>query len=219
LQLQLQQLQQALAAQQTTAQQNPAAPAPAAITPKRKGVIRIGVLLPSIMWQQAEGEVMPPSIAEDIRTLTIGFLTGETVETIPITARIAQLAVPEAKKYECDALLAVNLQRTPGKSKAGMFSALRAATVMVPGLGTLNRGVMVGTQVATAAASAAEGLASSTRPKDTMTFRYDLTVPGGAALATGQSQAKAEAAGQDLLTPIVTAMAEAVVKKLVMPQP
>jgi len=215
LQQEVQRLQQIIAAQQTaTPPQNPPAVTAPVITPKRKGVVRIGAIFPSVTWQQAEGETTPPGIPEDLRTMTVAFLSGDNIETIPIIARLPQLAISEAKKSECDALLSLTLQRTPGKSKTNMFGALRAAGGMIPGLGTLNRGVMVGTQIAAAATNAASSIAGGIRPKDSISFRYDLTIPGGATLTTGQSDVKAQSAGQDVLTPIMTAMADSVLKKL-----
>lgn len=215
LQQEVQRLQQVIAAQQTATppQNQPPVTAPV-VPPKRKGVVRIGALFPAVTWQQAEGETAPPGIPEDLRTMTVAFLSGDGIETIPIMARLPQLAVSEAKKNECDAVLSLTLQRTPGKSKTNMFGALRAAGGMIPGLGTLNRGVMVGTQIAAAATTAASSIAAGVRPKDSISFHYELTIPGGGTLTTGQSEVKALSAGQDVLTPIMTAMAETVLKKL-----
>jgi hypothetical protein len=67
--------------------------------------------------------------------------------------------------------------------------------------------------MASTAISTAANLSSNTKSKDQFTFDYSLVSTGDNSVKVGNSlKAKAKSDGEDVLTPMVEAMAEAVSK-------
>jgi len=185
---------------------------------KREGVTRIGVISPFVDFQ---GSPDSQALAVQLLTVVISYLQAPTLEVIPLAARVPAAAALEARTAACDVVLTVNATRTSAKAKGGVFGAARHLPIgMLPGVGAMAGSAgMIAAQAATVAASAAASLAASTQPKDTMTFEYTLSnVSSGAVVATNKRSAQAKQAGEDLITPMVSSMANTIVPQLLEPK-
>ncbi len=179
------------------------APAP---NVKRAGVIRIGIVQPRMDLGPAS-----TNAAETLRGLLGQYLSGPTLETVPLTAMLPIQAASEGQQKQCDYILYVGLSQ----KKSGGFGLLRSAQSMagmVPVLGMAGRaGAIVGQAAAQTALSAAGQVASGVKAKSEVSLEYQLIAPGATSpLAANSERAKAQSEGQDVITPMVEHAAAAI---------
>jgi hypothetical protein len=187
-----------------------ASPGPTTLGKKREGVKRIGVLTPIVDFQSSSTSQLA---AAQVLAIVVSYLQAPTLEVVPLTAKVPAAAALEAKTSECDDVLTINVARAPGKSKANAL-AKRWGFGGMPGL-TMNASALMAVQAGASTASAAAWLASLTQEDDTVTFTYTLSnAASNAAFATDKRSAKAKETGEDLITPLVSAMANAIVPEL-----
>jgi hypothetical protein len=168
----------------------------------------IAIVLPSV--QGVEGDAT--QVASSVRELLASFLTGPSMRAVPLDARLASQAIEEAKQKECGRVLtaALTRKRSSGGGLLGRVVGQAGTTAAwsLPGGGV---GAAVVRGAAVAATQTASELASSTKAKDEMRLEYRLSpVSGGATLGPKTESAKAQIDGEDLLTPLVEKVAEAV---------
>ena len=177
----------------------------------RAGANCIAIALPTV--QGVPGSAV--DAASGLRDLMISYLTGPSTKIVSIEARLPSQAIEEAKQKGCEPLLFLSLTRKAGGGK-GLVKALGQAAGTsawyLPGGGT------VATESARAAAAAglqtASSLASSTKAKDEVQLEYRLQSAGGQVeFGPKTEHQKATADGEDLLTPVVTRAAEAIVTR------
>jgi hypothetical protein len=173
----------------------------------------IAITLPSV-----EGVDDSIRVAESVRALFVSFLTGPTIKSIALDARLASQATMEAKQKNCTRVLTISLTRKAGSAGGHKLGAIgqaaATASSYVPYSGAAGE-VAVGASVASA--EAVSNLAYSTHAKDEMQLDYRVTtVDGATILAPKSDKAKAKSNGEDLVTPLVTrasqAIADAVLK-------
>ena len=196
----------AFVAAATVASAQDAAPAAAADAPC------IAIVLPSV--QGVEGSAT--QVAEGLRELLTSYLTGPTLRTITLEARLPSLATEEAKQKGCGHVLTTTFTRKAGGG-GGFGRALgraagTAAWHMPYGYGA---GSAVARGAAVAAAEAVGTVASSTKAKDEMKMDYRLTPLGGSGRPVAKSEkTKAQTDGEDIVTPLVEKAAEGIVTAL-----
>jgi hypothetical protein len=188
------------------------------IAPKRPGVIRIGVLAPTVQFDGLADPSATQLMAGQVMTIATSYLQAPTVETISLRARVPAAANAEAKALDCDDILILSLARKSAKSKSGLLGMSRHLPIgIIPGIGGIaqSTGGVIATEAATMAAGAAASIASSIQPKDTVTFDYSLTsVKSGSAVVANKVAATAKQAGEDVITPMMSAMATAMMTEL-----
>ena len=181
-------------------QQSPGSPTPSS-SPTSKC---IALPLPSL--RGAEGS--STELATALRDLVSTFLTGPSLRTISLDARLTEQAIEEARQKTCDSLLTITLTRK--RSSGGGFGrvlgdAAGAAAWHMPygAMATAARSVAI------AGSTAVSSMASNTRAKDELQLEYRLLSGTGTqpVLRDGKDSAKAKADGEDLLTPLVERMA------------
>ncbi len=79
-------------------------------------VIRIGVVMPNVELQDANGEVEPGAA---LRNTYAALINAETIQIVPLEARLTTLALDEAAKKECDFILNLSLVQEIAKSGGG----------------------------------------------------------------------------------------------------
>jgi hypothetical protein len=146
-----------------------------------------------------------------LRDLMASFLTGPSLRTVVIDARLATQAAEEARQKDCGAILTITLTRK--KSGGGVLgrvvgNAAGAAAWHLPYGGSA--GTTAARSAAIAGAAATSTLASNTKAKDELHIEYRLSFAGADAAHEGNDSIKAKADGEDLLTPLVERMATAV---------
>lgn len=182
------------------------APAPAQ-NPKKPGVVRIGIVQPTMDMGPAAANA-----GEALRVLLSQYVSGPTMETVPLTAMLPIQAAAEGQQKQCDYIL----YGTLSQKKSGGFGLLKGAQSMagmVPVLGMAGcAGAVVGQAAAQTALSAAGQLASGVKAKSEVSFEYQLISPGATSpLVSNTDKAKAQSDGQDVIIPMVERAAMAIV--------
>jgi hypothetical protein len=165
------------------------------------------LVLPSVTG--AQGNAV--DLGETVRALFASYLTGPTLRSVIIAARLPAQAVEEAKEKQCGRVLLVSItQKRAGKGGGvgrTIASAGSAAAWYIPGGGI---GASVARTAAAGVSSAVGSIASTTQAKDEIAMTYTLKTLGDRVLLTRSDKAKAQANGEDLLTPLVERAATAI---------
>jgi hypothetical protein len=183
----------------------PGDPGPASVSGSAGGTC-IAIGLPSVRGVDGNAS----SLAGSLRELIASFLTGPSLRTVSLDARLASMALEEAAQKECGLLLTVTATRQKHAGRFGrvMGQAAGAAAWHLPYGGTAATAVT--RTAAITAAVAASTLASETRSKDELQVEYRLVATDGRLVREGLDRAKAKSDGEDLLTPLVERLAESV---------
>jgi hypothetical protein len=172
----------------------------------------IAIVLPSV--QGIEGSAT--SVGATVRDLFASYLTGPSVQVVPLEARLASQAMEEARQRHCPHVLTLTVTHKRG---GGGFSriagqAAGSAAWHIPGGGSVGSAVVRGAAIGTTEAIAA--LATSTKAKDEIQLEYRVSSPAGATeVGPTREKRKAKFDGEDLLTPLVEKAAQAIVGTLV----
>lgn len=151
-----------------------------------------------------------------VRDVFVSFLSGPSMQPVPLEARVRQLAIEEAKQKNCAYFVSASLSRKRGGGGSAFGQALgRAAGTAawyVPGAAGVGGAVVRGLSVG--AAEAMQQIASSTRAKDEVRLEWTLTpLSSPSASPTSKNdKLKASSDGEDLLTPLVQRAAETIVQ-------
>lgn len=168
----------------------------------------IAMVLPS-----ARGVDDATAFATSLRELFASYLTGPSLRAVPLDARLTSQATEEARQKGCSHMLLVSVARKrndgSGVGRVLGRAAGAAASYGVPYGGTAATAAARGAVVA--GAYAISNAAETTRAKDEITLEYRIATLeriGGASAKTHKAKAKSD--GEDLLTPIVEAVSEAI---------
>ncbi len=182
----------------------PTSAAPAAVNePKKAGVMRICLVTPRA--QMSGGDTA--QAAEAVRTTFNNFLTGPTIETAALTARLPSQAIEEARQSGCGYVLYTSVTQKKGGSGGGgllgrALGNVASSSVYIPG------GSSVGGAVARSAAISGvytvAQMASSIKARDELILEYKLEATDGVGPSVAKTEkAKAKEDGEDVLTPLV----------------
>lgn len=197
----------------------PVAPT-AQLEPKKEGSIRIGVVtIKTTIKQDKTGQEM----AEVIRNRWYSFLSGPTIELIPIDARIPQQINIEAGQKDCDFVLysAVG-QKTKGSLFGGFIKVAvpvlaNAVPVGVGGTVATSTSQSIRNSVQEGAKDAAKNMAnqaaSKISAKDQVTLDYIFVkVNSSSPLLVKTLKGKAKADGEDIISPLIEQAAGQIVE-------
>jgi len=160
----------------------------------------VALVLPRV--QGVEGSA--GDVAAGVRDLFAKYLSGPSIRTIMLDARLASQAMEEVRQKACAYVLTVTLthKRGGGMLKKALVQGAGSAAWFLPGGGSVGSAVVRG--VAIGGAQAMATMASSTRAKDEMRLEYGVAAVNGSALLPPTSdKAKAQADGEDIVTPLV----------------
>jgi hypothetical protein len=186
-------------------------------TPKKQGVIRIGLLLPSV--QMSSGN--PAQAAEAVRNTFASYLTGPTIEVVPLTARLPALAMDEARQSQCDYVLSSSMTVKKGGAGGSMFgraigNIAGSAAGHIPGGGSAATGAARSTLITGVYTTAA--IASSIKAKDEVKLDYNLQpINSTSAPLSNTAKTKASHDGEDVVEGLVQRAATAVVSAIAKP--
>jgi hypothetical protein len=171
----------------------------------------VGLMLPSVIG--AAGDAT--AIATGIRELLASYLTGPSVRTLAIDARLTSLAVEEARMKSCGHVLVVKVTQQRREGGGGLLGrtigrAAQSAAIYTPtgsAAGAIARGTVL------TSGEALTALSESTKAKDEFRMEYTLlrTEATSPPSAPSEYVGKAKRDGEDVITPIVERIAEAVV--------
>lgn len=165
------------------------------------------LVMPSVTG--AQGSAV--QLATTVRDLFATYLTGPTLRAVELDARLPSQAVQEAQQKQCDRVLLVTIvqKHRGGGSAIGQAVGQAAGTAAwyIPGGGV---GAAVARSTGEGVASAVSSIASGTRAKDELQMEYTLKTVAGQTLLKRSDKAKAQANGEDLITPLVERAAMAI---------
>ena len=167
----------------------------------------VALLLPSV-----EGVEDATAVASSVRAIFQSYLTGPSLRSIDLDAKLASQATQEARQKNCTKILTVTVVRKQaggGGNKVGAIAHAAGTTAAYIPLPNYGSAVAVG--AARGGAEAVAGVARTTRAKDeiTMTYRVD-TADGAPIVPLKTDKAKAKSNGEDLLTPLIARASDAV---------
>ena len=155
---------------------------------KKPGVIRIGLLLPSVKTSAGN----EAQTAEALRNNFARHLNGPGVEVVTLSARQPSQAIEEARQGQCDYVLSASM------------------TVKKGGGGSMF-GRAIG-NIAGAAAGHVPGGGSAIKAKDEVSLEYKLDhVETAKTSLSNNDKAKASTDGEDVISPLVQRASEAIV--------
>jgi hypothetical protein len=184
---------------------------PSAVGAKKAGVVRIGL---AGVKTGAVGEgISAADLSAAVQNTLMQYLKVPNVEVITLDARLSSAIDSEAKQKECDYVLFINASHKKGGGGGfGMFSSVIAPAIGRTGIGhTGSTAGNIAGQVATQSIVSAGSASSNVKSKDEITLDVKMQQPGGAAVLTKQVKKKASSNGEDIITPLVEQVAQAVV--------
>jgi len=165
---------------------------------------------------QVEASTNAAAAIDAVRETFSSYLSGPSISTQPLTARLASLAREEAKQAGCPYLLVTTVKLVNKRSGGGLLGQIAAGAARQ---GALEAGVTSGSTVGRIAGSAAHvGLSQASlnyaitvRNKDELTLGYRLEAADGKVLLDQREKRNAKSDGEDVLTPVIQIAAEAIV--------
>jgi hypothetical protein len=188
--------------------------APATVGAKKAGVVRIG--LASVKVGAVGEHLTAADLAAAIQNTLGEYLKGTKIEVVQLEAKLSSAVESEAKEKECDYILNASVSHKKGGGGFGMLGSMVAQSVSSVGYGTGNRvGSVVG-QVAAHSIITASAMSANVKSKDEITLDVKMNAPGNsAAVLTKQAKAKAKSNGEDIITPVVEQIAQAIFNTVV----
>jgi hypothetical protein len=175
--------------------------------PQAPGKACIALLLPSV-----DGVDDATAVATSVRSLFESYLTGPSLQSMMLDAKLASQANEEARQKECPRILTVTVSRkagSTGPSKAGAIARAAGTTAGYVPIPSVGGAIAAG--AAEGGAVAVSDLAYQTHAKDEVTMSYKVVTADGATIMPLKTDsAKAKSNGEDLLTPLIAKASEAV---------
>lgn len=167
----------------------------------------VSLLLPAV-----EGVDNAIAVATSVRAIFESYLTGPSLKSVLLDAKLASQANEEAKQKDCTKILVVTVNRKAGNNGPSKLSTVaRAAGTTAAYIPLPGYGASVAAGAARGGAEAVADVAYNTHAKDQMTLGYKVvTADGSTILPVKSVSAKAKSNGEDLLTPLIAKASEAV---------
>ena len=202
-----------------------------------EGKLIVGVALPRAQLGQGNGA--SADVAEPVRQALMSYLKGPMIEVIALEARIPQQIAAEADVKSCAFVLYTDVAQVPKGGGMKMFKKLAPIAGVLPLLGGGGMG-NIGAQMAASAVAQtamqaqmadaqedamANAMAaingaqkSNVKAGDSLTLQYKLVKHGQEQPAKSDTiSGKAKSNGEDVLSPMIEAVAVAVVGSLSAP--
>jgi hypothetical protein len=171
----------------------------------------VALLLPSV-----EGVDDATAVATSVRSIFESYLTGPSLKSVLLDAKLASQANLEAKQKECTQILTVSVTRKAGNTGPSKLSSVARAAGTTAAYTPIPYGGSIAAGAARGGAEAVADVAYNTHAKDEVTMTYKVvTAEGGTLLAPKTVSAKAKSNGEDLLTPLIAKASEAVAGTIV----
>jgi hypothetical protein len=176
--------------------------------------IRVGIVMP-------RAELGPgfsgDAVAEPLRGLVAHYLSGPMMDLVSLASLVSQQIDAEAQSKQCDYILYVSAtQKKTGGNGMSLFKGATTVANMMPmvQMAKMTGGMIAAAGTAASAATATQeavSLSKGVKAKSEVSLEYKLQAPGNPAVVSQQvfSQ-KAETDGDDVLTPLIGKLAEAV---------
>lgn len=182
------------------------------VGPKQAGTVRIG--LANVKVGAVGDGITSADLAGAVQNSLGEYLKGTKIELVPLSAKLSSAIENEAKQKECDYVLYANVSHKKGGGGGfgGMFGQAIATGIGQTGIGATGSTIgNVAGQIATQTIVSAGAASANIKPKDEITLDVKMNQPGNAsAVLTKQAKAKAKSGGEDIISPVVEQIAQAV---------
>jgi hypothetical protein len=168
----------------------------------------VALTLPSV--QGVDGPAA--NYGSGVRDLFASYLTGPSIKTITLEARLPSQAALEARQKGCGQVLLASDTRKRNEGKTGgiLGQAAGIAVMRTPGAGGVAGAVASGATWATG--EAIYRFSSQVKAKDEIELSYRLGPPDSVEAAKPvTSKGKAKSDGEDVLTPLIEKAASTIV--------
>jgi hypothetical protein len=175
-----------------------------------QATIKLGVALPKVNFTDGANN---GQMAQAVRSAAAQYFQGSNIEVVQIEAMLPNAVAGEAKEKGCQYVLQIAVSQKKGGGGFGMFKAIAPVLSSVAPMAGIsgNLAGQVAGSVASQAIMSAASMSSSTKSKDTFTFDYALvTLADNSVKVTNSLKAKAKSDGEDVLSPMLESMAEAI---------
>ena len=168
----------------------------------------VALTLPSVLGVDGPAT----NFGTGVRDLFVSYLTGPSIKTVTLDARLPSQAALEAREKGCGQILLMSVTRKHSEGKTGgiLGQAAGIAVMRTPVGGGLTGTIASG--ATWASGEAIYRFSSQIRAKDEIELSYRLGTPDAVETARPvTSKAKAKTDGEDVLTPLVEKAASAIV--------
>jgi hypothetical protein len=153
------------------------------------------------------------STAEAIRTMLVQYMSGPTIDIVPLESRIPVNIESEAASKHCDFVLysTLTLKKNGGTSRwGGTLKKVAPVAALIALSGTKMSNVA--STVARVLVEVTGEVTSEIKKKDEITFEYRMVTIGGALpIVANKEKVKAKEDSEDVLSPMLAMNAEVVV--------
>lgn len=181
------------------------------VGPKQAGTVRIG--LANVKVGAVGDGITSADLAGAVQNTLGEYLKGTKIELVPLSAKLSSAIESEAKQKECDYVLYANVSHKKGGGGfGGMFGQAIATGIGQTGIGATGSTIgNVAGQIATRTIVSAGAASANIKPKDEITLDVKMNQPGNAAaVLTKQAKTKAKSGGEDIISPVVEQIAQAI---------
>jgi hypothetical protein len=171
---------------------------------KKQGVIRIGM---ANVKTGSVGEGMnAQELAAAIKNTLAEYLKSPKIELVNIDAKLPSAIDAEAKEKECDYVIYAQVSHKKGSGGFGVFSKI------APVIGSVIPGGNVAETAASTTVYTAASASANVKAKDEISLDVKLNQPGNSTpTLSKQAKAKAKSDGEDIISPLVEQIAQAIV--------
>ena len=181
---------------------------PSTVGAKKQGVVRIGM---ATVKTGSVGEgVNAQELAAAIKNTLAEYLKTPKIELVDLEAKLPSAINAEAKEKECDYVIYASVSHKKGGGGFGMFSKIAPIVGgVLPSTGATS--TVVGS-VATQSVYTAASISGNIKSKDEISLDVKVNAPGSStAVVSKQVKAKAKSDGDDIISPLVEQIAQAIV--------
>jgi hypothetical protein len=174
--------------------------APTEIGAKKEGVVRIGMA--TVKVDKVGEGINAQDLAATIKNTLAANLKSPKIEIVQIEAQMPSEIDAEAKTKECDYVIYANASHKKGGG-FGVFSKI------APVIGSVIPSTGATSAVATQSIYTAASMSQNIKAKDEISLDVKLN-QNGAAVVSKQVKAKAKSDGEDIISPLVEQVAQAI---------
>ncbi|HEY0427080.1 MAG TPA: hypothetical protein VGC76_04660 [Pyrinomonadaceae bacterium] len=174
---------------------------------KKAGVVRIGMA--AVKTGSVGDGINAQDLAAAIKNTLAEYLKSPKIELVDIQAKLPATIDAEAKEKECDYVIYANVSHKKGGGGFGVFSKIAPVVGgIIPSTGATST---VAGAVATESVYTAASMSGNIKSKDEISLDVKLSAPGSAAaVVSKQVKAKAKSDGEDIISPLVEQIAQAI---------
>ncbi len=177
---------------------------PTEVGAKKEGVIRIGMA--SVKTGSVGEGMNAQELAAAIKNTLAEYFKMPKIEIVDLQAKLPSAIDAEAKEKECDYVVYAGVSHKKGGGGFGMFSKI------APVVSSVIPSSNVATSVAKQGVYSAASMSGNIKSKDEISIEAKVNAPGNpTAVVSKQVKAKAKSDGEDIISPLVEQIAQAIV--------